>query len=300
MKKSHSLPLLLTGVLLCGAGSLFGQAVADFDGGNSSSVVDGYKGMAGGGWTGAWSTTSTNSAVVSGTVVSTNPLVTDSGNYLSGTVSGPTTNSANSQGYIGRVINAASFDYTQPLQLSFLFQPETTVSGSQLYRILGNAGSVTNATSATNMFVISSGSVSAPTWQFNNSTTQVDSGMAVVTGDVYSFSLSLNMQANTYTATVTDLTASTVAGSSVTWTSGTLSFRDTAAITNFALEFGALLATGGAQTSANSVSFNVDSISVSAIPEPATAGMFFGIGSLALGGVMVWRRRRVDSRCLAR
>lgn len=257
--------------------------IANFDGGNSTSVVDAYQGKAGNGWTGAWSTAGTNSISVTGLVASASPLLSGSGNYLTGTIAGPTSNNANSQGYIGRVVSATSFDYAVPLQLSFLYRPDTTLSGSQRYRILGNANSVTGATGPSNLFTIDSGTTATPTWNFGGAATS-DSGLSVIAGDTYSFTLSLDMHAHSYTATVLNLTTSD------SWTSSSIGFRNTATVSDFALELGALIATGGAQTSANQVHFSADSISISNIPEPTTIAALMGAG--VLGMALIARRRK--------
>lgn len=290
MKLSHYSYRLAAVALVCVASSAFGATIANFDGGNGTGSVDAFVGTAGDGWLGAWSSAGSNGSSTSGTVTTSSPLVSGSGNYLSATVNGSSTNSANTQAYTGRVLDATAFDYAEPIALSFLFRPDSAFSsGSSQFRIMQNAPGVTSGTGPSNLWTISSGTTATPTWSFgglptSGGTNQLfDSGISVVTGHVYSFSLLLDMTEKSYVGTVTDL------NTSVSFTSNVIFFRNQGSVTNTALEFGALLATGGS-TTGQSMNFSVDSISVSNIPEPSTTVAFMGIG--ALGMTLAMRRRK--------
>lgn len=284
--------IIFAGLLACGGASAFAATVvANFDGGAGTGSVDAYVGTAGGGWSGAWSNAGSNGSTVSGAVVTTSPLVSGAGNYLSATVNGSATNAANTQAYTGRVLDAAAFDFAQPISLSFLFRPDSAFSSaSSQFRIMQNAPAMTSATGASNLWTISSGTTATPTWNFGGLPTSTganqnfDSGISVVTGHVYSFNLTLDMTAKSYVATVTDMNTSD------SFTSGIIFFRNQGSVTSTALEFGALLATGGA-TTGQSMTFSVDNISASNIPEPSTVAALMGVG--ALGITLGVRRRRV-------
>lgn len=285
-------------VLLCGlpAVSVPGATViANFDGGNGTGSVDAYAGTAGNGWFGAWSTIGSNGATVSASVATTSPLVSGSGNYLSATVNGSGTNAANTQAYTGRVLDASVFDYAQPIEISFLFRPDSAFSsGSSQFRIMQNAPGVTNGTGPSNLWVISSGATAAPTWNFGGLSApdgvnqNFDSGITVVAGHVYSFSLLLDMTEKSYVATVLDL------NTSASFTTGTIYFRNQGTVTNTALEFGALLA-ASASTTGQSMTFSVDGISVSNIPEPSTIALLAGAAALTAGLGVRRRRTRTAS-----
>ena len=286
------LKITLWGSLCCVAAPvLSADVVANFDGGNGTAVVDAYLGKAGGGWSGAWSSAGSNASTVSGSVITTAPLASGSGNYLSATVNGSATNAANTQAYTGRVLDPASFDFAQSISLSFLFRPDSAFSsGSSQFRIMQNSPGMTSATGATNLWTISSGTTATPTWNFTGALTAggtnqlFDSGISVVTGHVYSFSLLLDMTGKSYVGTVTDL------NTSASFTSDVIFFRNQGSVTSTALEFGALLASGGS-TTGQSMNFSVDNISVSNIPEPSTVAALMGVG--ALGITLVTRRRKV-------
>lgn len=281
---------LTIAALLCAASSAFGATIAHFDDGVGTGSVDAYTGMAGGGWLGAWTNASVNGSTVSGTVLNTTPLVSGSGNYLRATLNGSATNNANTQGYTGRVIDPTAFDFAEPIVLSFDFRPDTAFSSaSSQFRILQNAPGMTGATGPNNLWTITSGVTATPTWNFGGSATpggtfaNNDSGISVVTGHVYSFELTLDMTNKSYVGTVTDL------DTNASFTSGVMYFRYQTSVTTTALEFGALLATGGA-TTGQSMSFSVDNISISQVPEPSAFAVLLGAGALAATGAV--RRRR--------
>ena len=79
--------VLMAGLLLA-AGPAAATAVANFDDGNSATEVDGYPGVAGGGWANAWVQPTEGGATWSAgpTVASATPLQTGGGNYLTATM----------------------------------------------------------------------------------------------------------------------------------------------------------------------------------------------------------------------
>ena len=106
------------------AGGLVGAGiVANFDGGNGSAVVDAYAGKAGDGWAGAWQeSTSSASFGATPTVVSTTPLFTGGGNYVTAAV---TTSGSNKQGAFAREYEAyEGVALSAPHTIQFKIRPE--------------------------------------------------------------------------------------------------------------------------------------------------------------------------------
>jgi len=279
MNSSASLlPRILAVALLCGAAPVFAATViADFDGGNSNTAVDGYKGAAGDGWKGAWSIGGTRVAASSATVTTTSP-VNGGGNYLSATIkTASETGSGNQQGFVQRQLDPTFLDLSQPITISFDLRIDTAPGANQVYSIFGSTDG-NKGTGPGNTWTLSGGNTSAG-WSFGSEA----SNIAVTAGVTYSFTLQLDPTTHTFVGSVTDGTDS--------YTSSALAFRNsTSTDIGQYINWGARLNTGG--TTTTSLSFALDNIAISSIPEPSTCALLAGVCGLALGLASTLRRRR--------
>lgn len=268
-----------------------GQIHADFAGGNGSDLVDQYFGVAGDGWTSAWSarTNGTNGFIsFDGSVGDANPL-NGGGNYLSSTlVAGSTASKGSvSRGYGDYEGLSLSAPYTVKFSmrldsdLSMLSQPTDYLqafdlpggdsdfggSGTWLIRAFG----ATTGTSNQNP---------AHTWMFYNGTKNgagynvnnfVSSGVSLISGEVYDFVVDMDPTTLSYRVSING-------GEFSEW----LGYRRGTVPTSSNLNFGTQLA-GDDKT----LTFSVDSIEI--VPEPSVAALVLFAG--AAGGVPFLRRR---------
>lgn len=203
-----------------------GQVVADFSGGNSSEVVDGYVGMAGNGWSGPWvehrNQTSNNPLDITAGVQSTNPLVAGSGNYLHVDIDGPAGAGASREANVSRAYGSfGDFDTTRPHTVSFLLRYDH-LSGSwnenanSLF-IMDGAGNIPTSTTTWAVSAFGSGLTSLQ-WTFSSGAgfsngvpqtseehPRVLSDVFLVVGSVYSFELEVNPGQQQYRVWVENL-----------------------------------------------------------------------------------------------
>ncbi|MDR1283764.1 MAG: hypothetical protein LBK99_23545 [Opitutaceae bacterium] len=282
MKPARTCFLPLLSILLAGlpTGLHAATITAGFDGGNSTATVDAWTGMAGVGWVGAWIDSRSSNVMETTLVTSANPLRSGSGNYLATTFTA-SGGSGEKFANVARIASSSTLDYARPVVISCLFRPEgsTIQSTSTYYRFILNNNAVELSTGGNNLFVITGGSSASPNWVFSGRTEgggttgmAVDSGIAVVTDHVYSFTFTLDIASKSFLATVTDLDTA----ASFT-TPAPVFYRYGGAVGNLALEFGAYMASA----TSGAISFSIDDISVStgAIPEPATGAI---LGSAAV------------------
>jgi len=202
---------LLAAAVLCAAGPLeAASAVANFDGGNSDTIVDAYVGMAGDGWAAAWGQATLSGAITAAVAqpgeLGFSELSTGGGNYLSYSLA----TTAAGRGTVGRsfVSGNAGLDLTQDYTISFklridedIASPETTFTdvsaeGLDSYNIFDRYA-IHTATSTLSGWEISAGpwyaqTFGSLTWVVgngnrDNTTTRVDTGIVVQQGLVYDF-----------------------------------------------------------------------------------------------------------------
>lgn len=250
--------------------SLLGLACApaavltlDFADGNGTTSVDQYAGIAGSGWNTAWTTASGSSVTASSsTVINTAPLYTGGGNYLSTsfTVSGSAT--ANQWVRVSRQINASSISLTSPVSFSFTLRPDSTVSNANETFTIFNSTAATQNTSAADTWKITA---DGGGWNIYNGNTAVAVGKVGATalaGTDYQFTIYSDPSTKTWTATIYNIS------NNVTYNSGTLSWRNTAATSentflNFVSQSGA--------TSSQTFGYSLDNIVV--VPEPSVSSL---------------------------
>lgn len=283
MKIPLQIKSALVGFFLCAVTPVFAAPiVANFDDGNSSTYPDGYGGTAGGGWADGWKTGGNrfSTSATTGSVINTNPL-NGGGNYLRFTVATTKAlgNVGNSQGFVQRQVNKSAIGFTdisQPLTISFDFRPETTLTSGQSYFMFGSTSNYAG-TGDPNTWGISGAGDAGSTWQFG----AVKSGISIVTGTVYHFTLEIDPATQSYFGTVSD-------GVSSFTTEAAVLFRALGA-TNAGewLNFGVKLANSGTAVDA-SASFSIDNLMI--IPEPSTVALLTTAAGIAM--VRMFRRRR--------
>jgi hypothetical protein len=267
--------------------------VADFEGAATS--ADSFPGVAGNGWTSAWSLANGTNVAYAGTVANTTPL-NASPNYLS--VSNTGTGIAAGTAVVRRTFGTpGDADPAQPHRVAFKFRFDGNMadfSGTFNDRInlfADPSGVTTTAPSNAWMIGVAAASngtanvIPAPnTWFFfdagNESTANaftgnnlVNTGITLSSGTVYSFTVDVNPALGKYDATISNGTQS--------FTGTDLQFRNGKASTATAdvpdtLHF-------GIQSSAttDNHAFSLDALTITAIPEPGSLA-FLGLTSLAL------------------
>jgi hypothetical protein len=247
--------LLLVGTLIVAPRILPASVTADFAGGNGIAAPDKYQGIIGGGWSGPWSQPSG----ISGSVVSSVPLKSG-GNYLSAALTAANPYVA----YITRGWDKGSVSYTAPITICWRFRFDSSLTNfaattDQIGFIEGDGAA---ATFQINAFGMAQGTALARTWAFYNGTQNnaawnasryVNTGIPLVQGTVYDFSVTLDPLTRTWIGTVTDGTTS--------YTSPTLGFRTASASANGMVQFGLREDTGS-----DNLRFSLDAIMIAAEP----------------------------------
>jgi hypothetical protein len=271
------IPLLAVVTTLAASTPLASAAViADFSGGNGTATPDQYVGTAGDGWSGAWA----QPTGLSGTVVNTTPL-NGGGNYLQANLSNTTAGL-----FINRSWDDAAVSYTDPLTISWSFRFDSPLTN---FTVAADTIGFLDGVGATSTFQINAlglGSGTAPTrtWVFYdgnqdggafNANNYVSSGMALVSGTVYDFSVTLDPSTRTYVGTVSN--------GITTFTSDPLGFRTSAFSANGSVQFGMRQSAG-----TDNFQFSLDSVQI--VPEPSA----LALAMLGLAGLSLRRRRPVQ------
>lgn len=282
---------MASAIALLLASTTHAQILAGFTDGNGSVLVDQYVGAAGNGWSTAWATNTTGAnagTTVVGNVINTNPL-NGGGNYLSTTLTAGA-GAGNGKGVeqrqytsFGNVslsqIHTVSFDYRMDSTLTGFdaagdyiqafdrpFNSDFGADGAWLIRATG----------------ASTNGIAAHNWMFYNggkngggfsATNFVDSGVSLVSGQVYHFEININPALLEYSVSINGGAFSAPMG-----------FR-----TNTAANLGRVNWGGQLSGPSEIMTYSLDSIAVTAaIPEPSTF-MLLGIGATA---IVTLRRRR--------
>ncbi|CAN5780231.1 hypothetical protein BH09VER1_BH09VER1_17660 [soil metagenome] len=224
---------------------------AQFIGGNTSMVVDGYPGMIGGGWLSIWGMIS-NVASVSPTVVNTTPLSTGGGNYLAVTML--STTSSSSAGGVYRTLDTppSGVDLTQPHQISFDFRPETVNTAARfvLYSRITAPWHTTDSSDTWSIQGTSTG------WKYNNgdgvggATLTNTTFTSLIANRTYHFTINVYPATKTWSFKISDGTT--------TYTSPTAGFRVNSTADGPHIHFGVT----NSSTSSNTFNYSVDSIVV--------------------------------------
>jgi len=216
MKNNRVHQMLLVVSLFAGAsvwpavGALAGSVtvVADFNGGNTDTLVDAYPGMAGDGWANGWVVASRDGGELSATVVEGGtPLMADGGNYLTTTI---TTTADNGQATIGRSY-AAGIDVSKDHAIHFKYRieeylPTNFTDALDAYKIF-DYSSVRSSTTSSLPWLITGyagdGFLVPQDWlvydgNYDNTATEIDTGIQLQQGVVYDFQIGISASTRTW------------------------------------------------------------------------------------------------------
>jgi len=265
---------------------------ADFNGGNSTSVVDAYPGAFGDGWTTPWTLDAARStATVS--AASTAPLSTGGGNYLGVDIrmDAGVTDANYGQACVARLYSSSYTDFaaTAPHTIHFQVRIDedmsaggTFTSDLDRYYFFDNP-TLTNGTRAENSWSIfafgaAAGTATAKSWALYNGLRDggsfdtsrfVDTGVPLVSGRTYDFTINVDPPNRSYAVSLFDgTTTHSYAG---------LGFRTASYEVGRYLHFG-----GKGNRPAESRAFSLDAVSIEANgatppDELPTADGFHGI-----------------------
>ena len=256
-------------------------------------TFDTYPG-GGTGWSGNWTTSGANTVAWS----DASPLTADSGGYL--TYRTDPTATANANG-IGRdfagVIGSAAYTLTVTVRVDSLgtFYQGNSLTNDRL-QIRADVGSGTNDAGANSAWLIMAspnflgaaktnwhvydGSVASSLHGFAR-VNFVDSGIAVVEGGVYTFTIKVDPTTRLYDTTITD-------GTNVGVVNGA-EFRATSSAPADLLVFSNKLRVVPTSGLVNSTSVQLSYDSIQIVPEPATLTLL-GFGAL----VALYRRKKLE------
>ncbi len=207
------------------AGGTGGQITANFNDGDTATAVDGYVGMAGGGWFGPWVATKSGTGSFSNTVTISNPLA-GGGNRLSVNLVSGTANSGY-PGTVGRKFDATAVDGAQPYTIRYKIRWDSAYNPLDSLILFGDVGTgYAWGTGSNNTWVINTyDNGGNPVWRVNNGngaggSTAVNTTMPVAVGTVYTMTVKVNPVSKSWTVLIDDGTNQ--------YQSGTLGFRNAA------------------------------------------------------------------------
>lgn len=255
----------------------------DFAGGNGTTSVDQYTGIAGSGWKTAWTNAAgTSISSYSGTVTNATPLYVGGDNYLSLNFSVTGTNTTNQWIRTSRQVDSTAINLSSAVTYKFTLRPDSTVSGSNEYFTIFSATAATNFTGGTDTWKISA---DGGGWNVYDGTTAIGMGKIGalnLSGTDYQFTIFSDPTTQNWTVTINNLTNGT------STTSGTLAWRSKG--TSTTEDSFINIVSGSGSTSAAMFGYSLDNLSV--IPEPVTAALVMAGGLVLL---CVQRTRRHTS-----
>jgi fibronectin type 3 domain-containing protein len=206
-------------------GGTGGQITANFNDGDTTTAVDGYAGMAGGGWFGPWAATKSGTGSFSNSVTSSNPLA-GGGNRLAVNLISGTVN-AGYPGTVGRKFDATVVDGTQPYKIRYRIRWDSTYNPADSLILFGDVGTgYAWGTGSNNTWVITTyDNGGNPVWRVNNGngaggSTAINTTMPVAVGTVYTMTVNVDPVARSWTVLIDNGTTQ--------YQSGTLGFRNAA------------------------------------------------------------------------
>jgi len=268
------------------------QIVADFTDGNSDAMVDGWYGKSGDGWATAWTRSSNGGTTESGTVQSTfstgtktdNPLTPSGEDYLRSKLKQVDGIAAWSS-VVARQYDQATIDFARNHTVRFEFRLDSALDGLSKLMLFDGTEANRDATAA------------EPTWYIHweqgkddfalyDGKTQVRSGVDLVAGEVYRFTIDIapspTAGQSTYSVVIENLTTAVTSEKF----EGLHFYTDKSSVGGF-LNFA-----GNVSTPIGSeFTFSLDSIHITA-PELSSLSL---IGAVAGAIWLLARRRRRGS-----
>nr|HRJ70736.1 hypothetical protein [Terrimicrobiaceae bacterium] len=262
--------MVLTAVF---SGPVHGQIIAEFSGGDSTSVVDAWTGKAGDGWSNAWTRAYTGNfpdSSVKGPASIGYVSLNGTENYLrTGFKSAPA--SAAGSTIARQYTSYGDVNLADPHEVSFF------------YRVVQGTTASINDINIGDLNVISTGPYSAvttwrigvdptdSTWRFGNGTNNVgsfwlDSNLSVSVGDIYFFRITIDPASYTYDAYVENVT------DNLSFSADGLAFRTNKAVGGY-LNFYSSVLLGDPN-----FIFDMTSLEIAAVPEPGTAALLGAAG----------------------
>lgn len=248
--------------------------------GSSAGAGAAGTGAAGNGWLNGWRTASTTTTPPV-SIANTSPLGSG-GNYLTASLNTNSTGSTLDSLSVARAYDVAGGSLATAASIDVAFDFRVTSSASTMrFDLFENQVRGTGATGASYNFRTSGG-----VWNYFNGVNMVATTLTFSVGAVYSFDISINPVASTYSFTISDGTDSVSASSIGFRTAGFATDATTGSNGGRWVIFNSIETTNVASQSSV---IAIDNLSVSTIPEPASAATLAGA---ALLGVAATRRRR--------
>jgi len=223
--------LLVCLVGILAAAPLSAETIADFADGMSTTLPDGYVGVAGNGWAGPWveAVSSSNTPTVTKQILTTNPLHVGPGdekNYLDVQVQGVASTTSNRYFVTGRDYKGTGgVDVALPHTIDFLYRVNETLEGSTTFKHFNDRYQIydgpDNAVGASSSWFISCYGGTDATyltdanmvgkWVVYNglhdqggllASRQVNTGVTVTAGTIYAFHIEIDPSTYTYDVTI--------------------------------------------------------------------------------------------------
>jgi hypothetical protein len=236
-------------------------------------------GGTGNGWLSGWRNSVSNTTVTA-KVLDTTP-VNSGGNYFSTTIATGATTSVD-RGAIGRAYDFTGNSFaTTAYNVNFDFRVDTA-NANLRYDIydISNRASAPNGNTSWQL------EVHDGFWFVRNGATDTSTGMAFSAAITYSISLTVDSATSKWSYNI-DNGSTTVSASALSFRgSGTAGTDTTPAGARWLM----VAASEITDAAATSITFSLDNVSISTIPEPSTYALL--LGAAAVGAVSLRRRRR--------
>lgn len=235
------------------------QIVADFTGGNSTNVVDAWRGKAGDGWLNSWQMAAQTGATLTATATDASPLTPGGGNYLQFTI---TNNHVSSDriGWVSRQYeNDQGIDLAQAHTITFEFRLDTPLTSINRFYLYDSNVSASTPQAAGTTWMIR-GNSSGAIFVYNGTSAVTVTNMSLIPENVYRFTIDVNPSSTAsesfYTVKIDNLTDGVSS-----YQSGNLLFYSASNAVGGYLNFNGWTPTNQVST------FSLDSIHI--VPEPS-------------------------------
>ncbi len=269
--------LVVSGVFTCHG--IAATIVADFTGGNSDTLVDAWTGAAGEGWAKKWNTSKNGTdTLFTGTTKSDVPLTPSGGNYLTSTLSNPGTGTPSA--VVARQYeNYETIDLAKEHTVSFEFRLDSSLSDLGRLMFFDGIKTSRDASDGDPTWMIRYDST-ATNFTIYNGTTQQNTNVSLLSGNVYRFTIRINPAQKQYMVLIENLTNPGSKYESPDWLNFYTDKNSAGGYLNFA---GRVVSGTGKE-----VTMSLDSIHITAaIPEPSSLTLI----GLVIGGVWLIKRR---------